>query len=130
MLGRGDLVVLGLGEDAELPQLIVQILHIGEDAWLDAAKVVIIQLLTLWGTSSEQGASGVNQILALGVQLLGDEEIFLLGTDRGDYLLDVLVAEQLQYTQCLDIQRLHRAQERGFLIQRVGAVGRERGGDT
>ncbi len=27
MLGRGDLVVLGLGEDAELPELFVQILH-------------------------------------------------------------------------------------------------------
>ena len=64
LCGR-DLVVLGLGQHAQLPQLFVQFLHIGRNAGLDRAEVMIVQLLTLGGFCAEERAAGVDQIAAL-----------------------------------------------------------------
>ena len=49
MLGGGHLVVLGFAEHAQLPQLLIQILHIGGDPGPDGAIVVVVQLLSLGG---------------------------------------------------------------------------------
>ena len=46
MLGRCHLVVLCLGENAELPELIVQVLHEGGYAGLDHAEIMVVKLLT------------------------------------------------------------------------------------
>ncbi len=47
VLAGSNLVVLGLGGHAQLPQLLVQILHELGDLGTDDAEVVLLQLLTL-----------------------------------------------------------------------------------
>ena len=83
VLGGGGLVVLGLGHDAELPQLLVQLLHELLHPGLDGAEVVVVQLLALGGPGAEEGAAGVDQVLAPLVDVLVDEEILLLRADGG-----------------------------------------------
>ena len=65
MLAGGDLVVLGLGGDAQLPQLLVQLLHKAGDDGADGAEVVLLQLLTLGRGRAEQRAAAQHQIKAL-----------------------------------------------------------------
>ena len=52
-----------------------------------------------------------------------DEKILLLGADGGTHHRHVLVAEQMQNAQHLLVQRLHRAEQGGFFVQRLTAVG-------
>ena len=130
VLGGSHLIVFRLGEDAQLPQLGVQLLHKGGDAGLDGAEVVVVQLLPLGGLGTEQRPAGVDQIPALLVQRLVDQEVFLLRADRRRHVLDLLAAEQLQHPESLPVQRLHAAKEGRFLIQRLSAVGAERRGDA
>ncbi len=67
VLTGGDLVVLGLGEHAELPQLLVQLLHKGRHTRADDAEVVVVQLLTLGRLAAEEGAAAQPQVLTLEV---------------------------------------------------------------
>ena len=87
MLCGRHLVVLGLGQNAQLPELLVQLLHKGRNAGLDSAEIMVVQLLSLGRLGAEQRAAGKNQILALVIQLLIDQEIFLLRADGGTYTL-------------------------------------------
>src|SRR3954447_21796323 len=54
-----------------------------------------------------QRAAGVQQVGTSIVEVLIDEEVFLLGPDRGEDLLGVLVAEEPQDAQGLLRQGLH-----------------------
>ncbi|KAF5028246.1 hypothetical protein DSECCO2_661050 [anaerobic digester metagenome] len=45
MLAGSYLVVLGLGQDAELPQLFIKFTHEGRHPALEVAEVVVFQLL-------------------------------------------------------------------------------------
>ena len=65
VLAGGDLVVLGLGEHAELPQLFIELFHVGGHAGTERAEVVVVQLLTFRGLGTEQGAAAQAQIHAL-----------------------------------------------------------------
>ena len=65
VLAGGDLVVLGLGEHAELPQLFIELFHVGGHAGTERAKVVVVQLLTFRGLCAEQGAAAQAQVHAL-----------------------------------------------------------------
>ena len=65
VLAGGDLVVLGLGEHAELPQLFIELLHVSAHAGTERAEVVVVQLLALRGLGAEQGAAAQAQIHAL-----------------------------------------------------------------
>ena len=53
VLGGGHLVVLGLGGDAQGPQGLVQVLHVGGHPGLDSAEVVVVQLLAPGGLGAE-----------------------------------------------------------------------------
>ena len=130
VLSGSHLVVLGLRQDTQLPQLLVQVSHVGGDSGLDNAKVMIIHLLTLGGLCAEQGAPGVDQILALVVHFLINQEILLLGANGGTNALHILVAKELQDAHGLTVQRFHGAEQRRFLVQRLTAVGAERGGNA
>ena len=130
MLGRRHLVVLGLGQNAQLPQLLVQIGHVFRHTGLDGAEIVVVHLLTLGGLGAEQGAATEGQILPLVEHLPIHQEILLLRANGGSDTLHVLVAEQVQHPQGLLVQRLHGAQQRRLFIQRLAAVGAERRGDT
>ena len=57
LAGR-DLVVAGLGRDAEAPQLAVEIHHEGEDPLADRAEVLVLQLLALGRRGAEQRPPG------------------------------------------------------------------------
>ena len=109
VLARCNLVVLGLGEDAELPQLLVEILHERCNARTECAEVVIIHLLALRRHRAEQGAAGEDEVLALCVVLAVDQEVLLLGAYGGGNALYVL-AEQLEYAAGLRADRVHRTQ--------------------
>ena len=130
VLRGGNLVVLGFGEDSELPELVVQVGHIGRDARLDDAEVVVVQLLPLRRHGTEERPPAEHEVAALFVHLLVDEEVLLLWTDRGAHALDGGVAEQAQDAHGLLVQRLHRAQQGRLLIERLASIGAEGGGDT
>ena len=93
MLAGCDFVVLGLRINAKLPKFLVQILHKGLDARTDGTKVMILHLLPLGRLGAKERAAGQNQIRTLRIMLLIDQEIFLLGADRGGHTLDILAKE-------------------------------------
>ena len=129
MLGGCDLVVLGLGQHTQLPQLLVQLAHERGHTRLDGSVIVVVQFLPLCRTRTEQRAPAELQILALVVHFLVDEEILLLGTDLRKDMLCLSVAEKTQDTEALLIQHMHGTQQRRFLVERLAAVGAENGGD-
>ena len=125
MLSRSHLVVLGLGQDAQLPKLLIQILHVGGHPGLDRAKVVIIHLLSLGRPGAEKRASGEAQVPALLPQLGVHQEILLFRARSGAYPLYLRVSKQAQNAQRLSVQRLHGAQQRCSPVpQRWPAVRR------
>ena len=130
MLGRSDLVVLGLGQDPQLPQLLVQILHIGLDPGLDGAEIVVVQLLPLGRHGAEQSPAGIYQVLAFEVHLPIHQEIFLFRSHAGNDALDILAAEQAKDPHGLGVERFHRPQQRRLFVQRFSAVGAEGRGDA
>ena len=125
VLAGRDLVVLGLGIDAELPELLVQLLHEGLDPGLDRAEVVVLQLLALGRLRAEEGPPGVDQVTALEVHLPVYQKILLLRADVCHHALDLTIPKQTQHTQRLTDQSLHRTQQRRLFVQRLAAVGAE-----
>ena len=130
VLGGGHLIVLGLAEHAQLPQLLVQILHIGGHPGTDGAEVVVLQLLALGGLGAEQGPAAHPQILPLGVLGLVDQEVLLLRAHLSHHPLGLRVAEQPQDADRLAADLLHGPQQRGLFVQSLAGVGAEDGGDA
>jgi len=95
VLAGRDLVVFGLCADAELPEFHVHIAHKRGDALPEYAEVVVVELLALCGHTAEERAAGVNQILPLQILFAVNEEILLLGADRGLDPFRVVYAEEL-----------------------------------
>ena len=91
---------------------------------------MVLQLLALGRHCAEQGAAGVDQVLALHILGPVHQKILLLRSHGGGNALGRGVAEQPQDAQGLLVDRLDGAQQRGFLVQRLALVGAERGGDT
>ena len=114
VLGRRNLVVLRLGQHAQLPQLLIQLPHERGYPGFDGAVIVVVQLLPLGGTGTEQRAAAQLQILALTVYLLVDQEVLLLRAYLRRDMLRLGVAEQPQDTDALPVQHTHRAQQRRF----------------
>ena len=90
---------------------------------------MLVELVPLRRLGAEQGAPAREQVGTLEVVLLLDQEVLLLGPDRGVDALDVL-AEQLQRLGRRARQRVHRAQERDLVVQRLTGPGDERGRDA
>ena len=124
VLCGGNFIVLGLGEDAQLPQLFVQVGHERLNARLNRTEIVVFQLLPLRRLVAEQGAAGENQVLALVVERLVNKEILLLRADGGGHARCV-TAEELQHANRLCGQRLHRSEQRCLLIQSLASIGAE-----
>ena len=82
MLSRSGFVMLGLREDSELPEFVVQLLHEGLDARFERAEIVIVKLLSLRGLRAEERPPGKDEIGTLFIECLVDKEILLLGSDR------------------------------------------------
>ena len=122
--------MLGLGEDAQLPQLVVQVVHEPLNPGLDGAEVVVFHFLSLGGLGTEEGAAGEEEILPLVVKGLVHQEVLLLRAHGGDDPGDVFVPEELQDPHGLLVKGFHGAEKRGLFIQRLAAVGVEDGGDA
>ena len=129
VLAGRDLVVLRLGVYAQLPKLLVQIGHERLDARADRAKVVILQLLPLRAPRAQKRAAGENQVGALLIIFLVDQEILLLGANGRRHAADPLAKER-QHAAGLLADGLHRAQQRRFLIQNLARVRAERRRDA
>ena len=91
---------------------------------------MVLQLLPLGRLRAVQGTAGIDEVLALAVKRLVDEEVLLLRADRRADGLDLIMSEQLQDTQALLIDGLHGAQQRRLFVQRLAAVGTEGRGDA
>ena len=129
MLAGSYFVVLGLGGDAQLPQLFVQLLHKFGDLGTDDTEVMLLQLLTLGRGSTEQSAAGKDQVLTGLVVFFLNKEVLLLGADGGGDVIHVL-AEELQDADGLIGQRVHGAQQGSLLVQRLAGVADECSGDA
>ena len=129
VLGRGDLVVLGLDRHAELPELVIDFLHEVVHRGSDGAEVVLLELLALDRLAAKERAPAVDQVGASLVVLLLDEEVLLLGTDGGEDALG-LAAEEGEHALGLRLERNLGAQKRRLLVQRLTGVGDEGRGDA
>jgi hypothetical protein len=94
VLAGGHLVVAGLDRDAELEQLVLRLLHEGQDAVLDAAEVVVLQLLPLRRLGPHQRAPAATEVGPQRVERAVDEEVLLLRAHGGHHALRVVVAEE------------------------------------
>ena len=130
MLCRRCLVVLRLCCHAQLPQLYIQIPHIGADSLPDSPKIMVIQLLSLGRHSPEQSSSCINQILSLEILIPVYHKVFLLRSYRRNNPLGCRISEETKNPKSLLVNGLHGTQKRCLLIQRLATVGAECGGNT
>ena len=124
-----DLVVARLGWDAEAPELALDLLHELDHAGADRAEVVVLELLVLGRGRAEERAAGLHEVGAQLVELAVDEEVLLLGAERDAHRL-LRKPEAPHQARRRALQRLDRAQERRLAVERLAAVGAERGGDA
>ena len=90
---------------------------------------MLLELLALAGGSTKKRTTGDDQVLALAIGVLLDQEVLLLVTDGGNDLLGLL-AKEGQYTLGLTIKSRHGTQKRSLLVKRLAGVGAEGRGDT
>ena len=122
MLSRSDLVMLSLGQDAQLPEFFIQVFHEFRDARLDHAEIVVIHFLPFRRLGAEQRAPGKAKIRPRIIHFFCYQKIFLLRSDRRDDTFRGIVAEEPEYSESLSAQDFHGPEKRRFLIQRVSAV--------
>ncbi len=130
MLGGRDLVVFGFRKHTELPKLGIKVLHERGNARFDRAEVMIFKFLPLGRHCAKERAAGVKQVLAPGEQLFINKEILLLRANGYIYRSNVRIAKELQHAHGLAADSLHGAQQRGFFVQHLSAVGAERRGNA
>ena len=130
VLAGRDLVVPGLDRHAEPVELPLGLGHAGEHPRRDGAEVVVLELLALGRLGAEQGALAGQQVGPREVEVPVDQEVLLLGADRGVDPGDARVgAEEPQDAQRLLRERLHRAEQRGLGVERLaGPATRTRSG--
>ena len=128
-LRRRDLVVARLGGDAEPPELALDVVHEGEDAVRDRSEVVVFELLAFRGRRAEEGPPGLDEVGTPLPVFAIDKEILLLGAKcaRGVF---AAAPEEAHQTVQRAVERLHRAQQRGLLVERLAGVRAERGRDA
>ena len=123
VLCRRDLVMLGLRENTELPELLVKLLHICRDARFYRAEIVIVHLLPFGRLCTEERAAGKDEVFSFFIKLPINEKIFLLRADGDVDALCRRVPEKAHYSHRLFVYDLDRAKKRSFFIERLAAVG-------
>ena len=129
VLGRCHFVVLRLGGNAKLPQLLVKVFHVLVDRRADGAEVMLLELLALARRIAEQRAVREHEVEALLVRIFRNQEVLLLATDCH---LDMppWLAEQCEYAVELLFDDIARAQQRRLLVKRLARVAAKRRGDA
>ena len=114
-------VVAGLGRDSQSPEFLFHVAHEIKDTGLDGAEIMVFQLLVLGGRGAEKGATRLDQVRAVQVEVLVNEEVFLFRPQRNGHVF-IRKAETLH--QLLDgiAQCLAGAQQRSLLIQSVSRI--------
>ena len=130
VLLRRNFVVSRLHRHAELPQLVLALLHVGQHARLDRTEVVVFELLALRRLRAEQRAAGRDQIGTTQVEVAVDEEVLLLASQRRIDVARLLVAEHAEHAQRLTADGLEAAQERRLLVEGLARPRAERGRDA
>ena len=128
-LGRSHFVVAGLGRNAELPEFDFNFVHEVQNASRDAAEIVVIHLLMLCRSSTEQRAASLVQVRALQVETLVNQEVFLFGTERDRRLLRASLEAGHQALRRFR-KSLQAAQERSLLVESFTSVAAECGGNA
>ena len=130
VLAGGDLVVAGLDRDAELEQLVLGVGHAGQHAGRGSLpKYWSSSSCPLGGRGAEQGAAGGDQVGPEVVEVLVDQEVFLLRPDGREHVPGRGVAEQFEDAQRLAAEGFHRPQQRGLGVQGLAGPAEEGGGD-
>ncbi len=129
VLAGGDFVVAGFDGDAELDEFVFAVGHEGQDAFGDDAEIVVFQFLALWRRCAEEGAAAGDQVGTGVVEVLVDEEIFLLGADGGEDLVDVGVPKSLRMRMAWVLRASMLLSKRGFLVEGFTGPTEEGGGD-
>ena len=70
VLGRCHLIMLGFGQNADLPEFRVQLLHKGGHTRLELSEIMVFQFLPLRRLVPKEGTTGQTQIFSLIVQIL------------------------------------------------------------
>ncbi len=128
VLARRHFVVARLHRHADLVELGLDLGHERHDAIGNGAEVLILELLALGRLRAKERAAGVDQVGPRQVEELIDQEVFLFGAAGGHHTLGGR-AEQLEDAHRLPGQRLHRAEQRRFLVERLTGPAHERGRD-
>ncbi len=95
---------------------------------MDRTVILILQLLAFGRLRAEQGAARADQVRPQQEQAPVDQKILLLAPRIGVHLL-LGLAEQREDTPRVAVDRLHRAQQRRLLVERVAGRRAERAGD-
>jgi hypothetical protein len=122
--------VARLDRHAEARELELAVHHVGEHALGDRPEVVVVELVPLRGLGAEERPARVDQVGALEVVLLVDQEVLLLGPDGREDARRGVVAEQPQRADRRARQRVHRPQQRDLRVERLTGPRRERRRDA
>ena len=130
-LAGGHFVVAGLDGDAESIQLSLGFAHKGHDAGGNRTEVMVLKLLALGGAGAKEGALAGDQVLALEVILLVDQEVLLLGSGGGhDAGHAGGVAEDLQNAHGLLADGVHRTEQGRLVVEGFTGPRNEGGRDA
>src|SRR5262249_17784669 len=91
--------------------------HAGQNSFGNCTKVLVGEFLPLRGCSTEKCSSGIDQIGTSEEEVSINQEVFLFRSSRCRYQGNVLLAEHLQNALSLSVQRFHRAEQRGLLVE-------------
>ena len=101
MLGRSHLVMLCFRQDPQLPELLIQILHICGHPWLDHSKIMIVHFLSLGRLRSKKSPSREPQVLSLLIHFPCNKKIFLLRPHGCADIFYIVISKQTENAQGL-----------------------------
>ena len=103
MLGRSRFIVLRFCKNPEFPKLLIELRHEFLNSRFYCSGVVIIKLLTFRRLCAEKGSSCIQKVLAFGIHLLVNKEIFLFCTYINFDRSDIISPEQLHKSEPLAV---------------------------
>ena len=124
-LTRRDFVVSRHDRHAQAIELVLDFGDARLNALGNAAEVVILELLSARRRRADERPAGHHEIGPHREVRAVDEEILLLGAERGVDAIHALVAEQLEQLDGLGGQRVGAAQQRSRLVERFAVVADE-----
>ena len=128
-LGRGHLVMAGLGRNSQLPQFLFHIVHKVQDAGGNATEIVVIHLLVLSRSRPKDSAARLVQVRPLQVKTLVNQKVFLLGTQGHRGLLGACLEAGHEPPGRLG-KGLQTAEQRSLLVQGLAGIAAEGRGNA